>query len=330
MHTPQKYEARWFKESDLDAYIEGLNRTLYYDYSERLFRWKFGENPSTLGFPTIAVVEYTPTGLPVAFNSFLPMEVRRGDDLFTVLQGCDGFVDEAHRRQGLFQMTLNFMVGEMVGRSPEILVGFNLVEAAGAARKAGSAYAHDVDRCSLERSAFKSLRDHAGVTLEPIDHATLNGLYEEWAARSPLFHVHRSLPYIHWYNRNPLRRVQTYAVYLSGGYAGYIVVDEVEEGGQLILTIEDYRPGMLGGDLLRGIVARLGAANPDAAVMDIYTQRGDSLEPDLGVLGFSVMPWFKVIMKALNVAVQEEGQVRRKGHTLSDTSNWHLTGGDIY
>jgi len=314
----------------MDAYIEGLNRSLYYDYSERLFSWKFGDNPCSLGFPTIAVVEHTPTGRPVAFNSFLPMEVRRGDDLFAVLQGCDGFVDEAHRRQGLFQMTLNFMMEEMRGRSPEILLGFNLVEAAGAARKAGSVYAHDVDRCSLDRSAFESLRGKSGVTLEPLDTATLNGLYEEWASRSPLFHIHRSIPYISWYNKNPLRRFKTYTVHMRGGYAGYLVVDEVEEGGQLILTLEDYPPGMLGGDLLRGVVARLCDVNPDAAVMDVYMQRGDPLEQDLSILGFSVAPWFKVIMKALNNVVQERDSVIRKGVELSDLTRWHITAGDIY
>jgi GNAT superfamily N-acetyltransferase len=330
MQTPEQYEARWFRESDLGAYIEGLNRTLYYDYSERLFRWKFGENPNGLGFPTIAVVEHIPTGRPVAFNSFLPMRVRRGDDCFTILQGCDGFVDEAHRRQGLFQTTLNFMAEEMRGRSPEILIGFNLVEAAGAARKAGSALAHDVDRCVMERSVLKGFRDREGVTLEPIDQETLSGLYEEWAAGSPLLHIHRSLPYTRWYNRNPLRSTQTYQVHGRCGRAGYLVVDEIEEGGQLGLTMEDYPPGMLSGGLLRGILAHLCNANPSVATIDIYTQRGDALEPELAGLGFSVEPWFKVIMKALNVAVQEGGRVLREGLALSDTSNWHLTAGDIY
>jgi len=330
MQTPEQYDVRWFRESDLGAYVEGLNRTLYYDYSERLFRWKWEENPCTLGFPTIAVVEHVPTGRPVAFNSFLPMRVRRGEDRFTVLQGCDGFVDEAHRRHGLFQMTLNFMAEEMRGRSPEILIGFNLVEAAGAAQKAGSALAHDVDRCAMDRGAFKGLRGHAGVELEPIDHEALSGLYEEWAARSSLFHVHRSLPYIKWYNGNPLRSTQTYEVRIRGGYAGYLVVDEILEGGRLGLTLEDYPPGMLSGGLLRGVLARLSDEKPGVDVVDIYIQRGDPLEPNLHGLGFTVTPWFKIIMKALNVAAQEGGQVIRRGLTLSDTSNWHLTAGDIY
>jgi len=65
---PEQYEIRWFKDSDLGSYVEGLNKTLYYDYSERLFRWKFERNPFSLRFPSIAVAEHIPSGEPVAFN----------------------------------------------------------------------------------------------------------------------------------------------------------------------------------------------------------------------------------------------------------------------
>jgi hypothetical protein len=327
---PEQYEIRWFKESDLGSYIEGLNKTLYYDYSERLFRWKFERNPFSLGFPSIAVAEHILSGESVAFNSFLPMEVREGDDVFTVLQGCDGFVDEAHRRQGLFQMTLNFMADEMSGLSPEILIGFNLVEAAAAAQKAGSAFAHDIDRCFMGRKAFAGFRDRRGVAVEPISVEALSGLYEEWAAGSGLLHIHRALPYIRWYNENPLRRVQMYMVHRGGSPEGYLVVDEITEGGELELTIEDYPPGLLDGGLLRGVLSCLHEANPGVDVVNIYTLRGEPLENDLAGLEFTAAPWFKVIMKALNNAVQERGSVIRNGKELSDLRRWHITAGDIY
>jgi hypothetical protein len=327
---PEQYEVRWFKESDLSSYVEGLNRTLYYDYSERLFRWKFERNPFSLGFPSIAVAEHIPSGEPVAFNSFLPLEVREGDDVFMALQGCDGFVNEAHRRQGLFQRTLNFMAEEMRGLSPEILIGFNLVEAAAAAQKAGSAFAHDIDRCFVGRRAFAGLRDRGGVTLEPISVEALSGLYEEWAAGSSLLHVHRTLPYIRWYNENPLRSVQTYMVHRDGSPEGYLVVDEITEGGKLELTVEDYPPGLLRDGLLESILSCLHEAHPGVDVVNIYSERGGPLENDVTGLGFTVAPWFKVIMMALNNAVQEHGSVIRNGEELSDLGRWHITAGDIY
>lgn len=326
----EHYEIRWFKESDLGSYVEGLNKTLYYDYSESMFRWKFERNPFSLGFPSIAVAEHTPSREPVAFNSFLPLEVREGDDVFMVLQGCDGFVDEVHRRQGLFQRTLNFMAEEMKGFSPEILIGFNLVEAAAAAQKAGSAFAHDIDRCFIGRKVFAGFRDREGVALDPISVEALSGLYEEWATGCGLLHIHRNLPYIRWYNENPLRRVQTYMVYRDGSPEGYLVVDEITEGGGLELTVEDYPPGLLDGGLLRGVLSCLHEAHPAVDVVNIYAVRGESLGNGLAGLGFTVAPWFKVIMKALNNAVQERGSVMRNGEELSDLRRWHITAGDIY
>ncbi|HUS78950.1 MAG TPA: hypothetical protein VM050_09875, partial [Patescibacteria group bacterium] len=137
-----EYFVRWFQEEDVEPFINGLNVDLWDEYNEDVFRWKFREDPFNLGFTSIAVVEHVPSGRPVAFNSFLPLQVRRGSEVFLVVQGCDGFVDREHRRRGLFQRTLRFLSEEIKGKAPEALIGFNLMEAAGAAHKAGSELAY--------------------------------------------------------------------------------------------------------------------------------------------------------------------------------------------
>jgi hypothetical protein len=71
-------------------------------------------------------------------------------------------------------------------------------------------------------------------------------------------------------------------------------------------------------------------AHPGVDVVNIYTLRGEPLENDLAGLEFTAAPWFKVIMKALNNAVQERGSVIRNGKELSDLRRWHITAGDIY
>ena len=146
------YEVRWFRDGDLDFYISGLNRTLYDRYDEGRFQWKFLESPSSLDFVPIAVVVEEGSGKPVGFNSFLPLEVRAKGGDFLAIQGCDGFVDRKHRRKGLFQKTLHFMTVELAGKGPEVLIGFNFAGSTGAAQKAGSSVACDVDRWHLDVS----------------------------------------------------------------------------------------------------------------------------------------------------------------------------------
>ena len=325
-----EYILRWFREDDLRWYIDGLNRALWSEYDENVFRWKFRDNPFTLGFTSIAVAEHVPTGNPVAFNSFLPLEVRAGDAFFTVFQGCDGFVDEGHRRQGLFQRTIRFMVEEMRGLSPELLIGFNLVEAAGAAHKAGSALTYDIDKCMLGRDAFYGLHDRSGAELEPISADQCHTLYEAWAEESELLHFHRSLPCLRWrIEGNPVRRIQPYSLIRSGEPDSYIVVDEVSEDGRLYLTINDYPPGQLE-DALPGVLACLSELHPGVTDVEVDALRGGALESASRRLGFTAAPWLKVIMKPINNTYQRGEAVYRGGMELSDVRRWHLTPSDVF
>ena len=325
-----EYVVRWFREDDLPAYVEGLNKALYDEYDEEVFDWKFRRAPFSLGFTSIAVVEHVPTGAPVAFNPFMPLEVGVGGDVFVALQGVDGFVDEAHRRGGLFQRTITFMAEEMKGRSPEFLFSFNLVEAAGAAHKADSELVYGMDKCLLGREGFAGLKRRGGVELKPIDTETYHRLYMEWAETSGLIHLHRTTPYLRWrVDENPVREVTPYRLVSGGVPRGYVVVDEVTEGGVNQLTIDDYTPGLLD-STLPGAVACLKVLHPDAGVVEVNAVHGSRLEQAASKLGFTVRPWLTVIMKALNNVVQEGGGVYRGELRLSDVKNWHLTPSDIY
>lgn len=325
-----EYILRWFREDDLQWYLDGLNKALWSEYDEKVFRWKFRDNPFILDFTSIAVAEHVPTGIPVAFNSFLPLEVRVGGTFFTVFQGCDGFVDEDHRRQGLFQRTIKFMVKEMRERNPELLIGFNLVEAAGAAHKAGSALTYDIDKCMLGRDAFYGLNDRSGLELEPISADQCHGLYEAWAEESKLLHFHRSLPCLRWrIEGNPVRRVQPYRLICSGEPDTYVVVDEVSEEGRLYLTIDDYPPGQLN-DILPGVLACLNELHPGVTDVEVDTLRGDVLEKASKRLGFTTAPWLKVIMKPINNTSQRGETIYRGNLELSDVKRWHLTPSDVF
>jgi len=266
----------------------------------------------------------------VAFNSFLPLQVRRGDDVFMAVQGCDGFVDRGHRRKGLFQKTLMFLSEEMRGKAPEVLIGFNLVEAAGAARKAGSETAFDLDKCLIGGDALGKFASREGVELEPIGLGEYHELYEGWAGRSQALHFHRTLPYLVWrVGKHPVRSHHPYRVLGDGGAEGYVVVDLVEEHGGLTMTLNDYNPGLLE-DLLPGILAALLERHAGVTAVEFDAKRGSQLESIAGGNGFRVLPWYTVIMKALNNARQEGGAVYRGGLEISDGRSWHVTNGDIY
>jgi hypothetical protein len=324
------YRVRWFQEGDLPSFIEGLNVDLWDEYSEEVFRWKFREGPFDLGFTPIAVVEHVPSGRPVAFNSFLPLQVRAGGEVFLAVQGCDGFVDRGHRRMGLFQRTLRFLSEEMPGRGPEALIGFNLVEAAGAAHKAGSELAFDLDKCLLEGDALGGFASPGAVELEPIGLGELHGLYEGWARESRLLHFRRTPGYLAWrVEGHPVRRGCPYRVLRGGVASGYVVVDLVEEGGGLTMTLNDYNPGLLEG-ALPGVVVSLLEGHRDVTAVEFNARRGSRLESVAEGCGFGVLPWYKVIMMALENTRQEGGAVYRGGLEISDMGLWHLTNSDIY
>ncbi|MCW4013567.1 MAG: hypothetical protein NWF07_11335 [Candidatus Bathyarchaeota archaeon] len=324
----EDYTVRWFNdETDLRPYITGLNKALYDEYDEAVYDWKWKRNPNKRDFTSIAVVEHKTDG-PVAFNSFLPLEIRRGEKIFRAIQGCDGFVDEHHRRRGLFQMTLRFLEAEMSNVDAEFLIGFNLVEAAGAARKAGSELAYDVNKCFLKPEQVKHARKK--TTLEPIDVDTLYQLYMGWATKSRLFHVNRSREYLCWRMlEHPFKRIKIYRVVSNDGPAGYVVTDKVTEGEKTTLTINDYNPGLMNKHL-GSIAENLVELNPDATLLEMDTIQGGERQRTAIRQGFDVVPWYQVIMKALVGTRQVDGVVYRGDLRLSHIRNWHIAESDIY
>jgi hypothetical protein len=325
-----EYFVRWFEDEDVPYFVDGLNVDLWDEYNEDVFRWKFREDPFNLGFTSIAVVEHIPAGRPVAFNSFLPLQVRRGGDVFLAVQGCDGFVDREHRRRGLFQRTLRFLSEEIRGKAPEVLIGFNLLEAAGAAHKAGSELAYDLDKCLAEGEALGKFASRGGVELEPIGLVEYHRLYEEWAGHSQMLHFHRTLPYLVWrVERHPVRTHLPYHVLSDRETKGYVVVDLMEEHGGLTMTLNDYNPGLLE-ELLPGTLAALLETHTGATAVEFNAKNGSRLESLAEENGFRVMPWYTVIMMALNNTRQEGGAVYRGETEISDNRRWHVANGDIY
>ena len=208
-------------------------------------------------------------------------------------------------------------------------MGFNLVEAAGAARKAGSELAYDVNKCFLKMGAVKKAAG-SKISLEPIGIKTIHSLYMEWAQGSRLFNLNRSMAYLGWkINEHPFKLVQPYGVYESEELIGYIVTDKVTEGEKTTLTINDYNPGLMNKHL-GGIAEKLADLHDDITVIEMDTMQGGERQRTARRLGFEIVPWYQVIMKALHGTTQREGAVYRNGLKLSHIRNWHLAESDIY
>ncbi|MBS7619968.1 hypothetical protein KEJ21_04900 [Candidatus Bathyarchaeota archaeon] len=326
----EEYNVRWFKDEDLSSFINGLNEELWDEYNEKVYEWKFRNNPFNIGFTPIVVVEHKLTGERVAFNSFLPLQIRKGKDVFLALQGCDGFVRREHRRKGLFQMTLKFLLKEIKGKSPEILIGFNLEEAAGAARKAGSEAAFSVNKFIADASNLEKDIGETRVRLNPIDLLEYYELYEKWAIRSVMLHFHRPIPYLTWrVQRHPFRRSHPYRILVRDEIIGYVVVDTVKENDGLTMTINDYTPKILEHHLSE-IVSRLLDIYPDVDAIEFIAKNGTKLAVKALENGFKTLPWYNVIMMALNNTYQESGSVFRKGINISDSRRWFITSSDVY
>jgi hypothetical protein len=329
LNLSKEYIVRWFNEEDIDAYIAGLNRALYDEYNEDVYEWKWKQNPVSISFTPIAVVEHNLYG-PVAFNSFLPIEIRRKDEIFIAFQGCDGFVEKEHRRQGLFQKTITFLKEQEESVNAEVLMGFNLVEAAEAARKAGSEIAYNMNKCFLNPKLIETYSHENIISLKPIDIKTLHHLYLDWALNSRLFNLNRSIEYLRWrIDKHPFKKTQPFGVYKKDGLVGYLVTDLVTEGEKTTLTINDYNPGLIDKEL-QGIVKTLSTLYCDATVIEIDTVHGGQTQITADRLGFNITPWYQVIMKALKGTEQKGGSVYRKDLELSHLLNWHMTESDIY
>jgi hypothetical protein len=328
LNLSTEYIVRWFNEDDVEAYISGLNRALYDEYDVAVYEWKWRKNPIKIGFTTIAVVEHIREG-PVAFNSFLPIEIRRGKHVVKAVQGCDGFVEREHRRRGLFQRTLVFLDEEATHLEAEFLIGFNLVEAAKAARKAGSQLAYDMNKCFLNPEKVKKIRGK-NVELEPINVRTLESLYKRWTESSRLFNVNRTREYLRWkIELHPFKKVKPYSILLDGEVLGYVITDKVTEGEKITLTINDYNPGILK-KYLSEIVENLAVLNEDITIIELDTIQSGERQKAAQKLGFEIVPWYKVIMKALRGTEQRHGEIYWRDLKLSHIRNWHLTESDIF
>lgn len=327
------YRLRWFEEGDLETYISGLNENLYDLYDERRFRWKFLDNPSSLGFVSIAVAE-APGGEPVAFNSFLPLRVRVGDEILTVVEGCDGFVSRAHRGAGLFQETLKFMARELKERGPEFLMGFNFAGSAGAARKAGSAISCDVQRWRAKPEEIsKQKLEIDDISVKPTNIDKVQALYEEWASSNSKLHVLRSSEYLRWrFLGSPRRSFKLFAIE-AGGEEGYVAVStDTDDQGSLELSIDDYTPTISMGPVAAAALGHILRLFPNLSEVSALTPSGSAFGSTLSGLGFSPDPdvSYSMIIKAIEDLEARGNSLYRKGLELTDIGNWHITGSDVF
>ena len=322
---------RWFEDRDLEAYISGLNENLYELYDERRFRWKFLDNPSSLGFVSIAVAEAS-GGELVAFNSFLPLRARIGGEDFLVVEGCDGFVSRGHRGAGLFQETLRFMARELRGSGPEFLIGFNFAGSAGAARKAGSAVGCLVQRWRAKPEEISRLGVD-GASVKPAGVDEVQALYEEWASTNSKLHVLRSLEYLRWrFLASPRRSYSLFRVE-AGGEEGYVAVStDTDDQGSLELSIDDYTPLILKEHVTTAVLGHILNLYPDLSQVSALTPSGSTLGSTLSCLGFSPDPEvsYSMIIMAIEELETRVNKLYRKGLELTDIGNWYLTGSDIF
>ena len=324
-----KYRVRWFQESDLDAYIRGLNEALYEEYDEARFRWKMVDTPFSLGFVSIAVVEHG--GKPVAFNSFLPLRVRQGRESFTIVQGCDGFVEPEHRRMGLFQETLKFMFSELAGKGPEMLMGFNFSGSAGAAQKVGSTLIGDVHVLCARATdlANTSVGGEDRVEVKPCSLEGLHRLYEDWAASTPKLHYHRTTEYLRWRYSHPIRRSSFYRL-RDDEEEGYAAVSLEREGDSNTLILEDYTPILHRPRVASALIKHVLHAGEPVNEIYLTETTGSPMNEALQRLGFAPDHLYTLIMRNI-MGLEERGKkLYRGGVELTSVGDWHIVSSDIF
>ena len=330
MTLNQDYAVRWFRDEDLDYYIHHLNNSLYTEYDEDRFKWKFLDNPFKLDIVPIAVVEELSTGKLVGFNSFLPLKLNTGSSHFPIVQGCDGYVEREHRRKGLFQKTIHFMTDYFSGRAPELL-GFNFVESLGAAKKAGS-----LSTAHINRWFFKP--EQVGERVGVIDYKLtrsnvkqIHKIYQE-NSRGQVIHLHRTLDYLEWrFVDSPLRDYEFYE-YNVGDSSGYVICSTIEdEAGRMELSIDDYFPPFPNSNIFFMILGEILRQHQDVEIVELYTMNNDVVDREIPKMGLEkdLEPRYTLIMKPINLELVD-GQILKDGINLSDISYWHLTKSDIY
>jgi hypothetical protein len=324
-----QYTCRWFQESDLDAYIRGLNETLYEEYDETRFHWKMVDTPWSLGFVSIATVEHN--GVPVAFNSFLPLQVRRGCDSFTVIQGCDGFVEPEHRHMGLFQETLKFMFREFASAGPEMLMGFNFSGSAGAAQKVGSTLIGDIYALCANASDLtaRSVEGEDTVNTTPCSLDELHHIYEGWATNTTKFHYLRSPEYLRWRYSHPLRRSSFYRIN-DAGEEGYVALSLEKDGASNTLFIDDYTPMAEKARVISAMVKYVLARGEPINEVFITTSKCSPIYAIAQTLGFTPDHFYTLIMKNIRGLEVRDKKLFKGDIELTDVSGWHITSSDVF
>ena len=322
-----RYRVKWFEECDLDSYIRGLNKNLYDEYDEARFRWKMVNTPFSLGFVSIVVVEYA--GEPVAFNSFLPLRVRRGNDIFPIVQGCDGFVEPEHRRMGLFQKTLRFAFSEFAGMGPEMLMGFNFAGSAGAAQKVGSTITGDFNALYARSVGLMSVDGEDGVEIKPCSLDELHVLYEEWAKTTHKLHYQRTPEYLRWRYSHPIRRSKFYRI-KDGDETGYAAVSLERDEASNTLFFEDYSPILNKPRVLSALIKRV--LDDGESIHEVYlTEATGSLMSDVAQrLDFSPDHYYTLIMKNISGLKESGKNLYRGGIELTNIVNWSIVSSDIF
>ncbi len=322
-----QYRVRWFEEGDLDAYIRGLNENLYDEYDEARFRWKMVDTPFSLGFVSIAVVEHA--GEPVAFNSFLPLRVRYGKDIFPIVQGCDGFVKHEHRRMGLFQETLKFAFGELAGIGPKMLMGFNFAGSAGAAQKVGSTITCDFHTLHVIATDFKGVDGDDEVEIRSCSLDDLHALYEEWAMVTSKLHYQRTPEYLRWRYRHPIRRSRFYRI-REGSDTGYAAVSFERDDASNTLFLEDYSPILNTPRVLSSLIKHVLGEGEPVNEVHLTEAMGSSMSDTAQQLGFTPDHYYTLIMKNIR-GLEESGMRLYKGSVeLTNIGNWYIKSSDIF
>lgn len=323
------YTCRWFREGDLDAYILGLNEALYDEYDEARFRWKMVDTPWSLGFVSIAVVEHH--GVPVAFNSFLPLRVRRGTDAFTVIQGCDGFVEPEHRHMGLFQETLRFMFREFAAAGPEMLMGFNFSGSAGAAQKVGSTLTGDVHALCVKAGdiAKRNVEGEDKVGIEPCSLDELHSIYEDWAANTAKLHYERTPEYLRWRYSHPIRRSSFYRI-RDTGEEGYAAVSLERDGASNTLFIEDYTPVAEKARVISALIKRVMERGEPVNEVYLTSPTQSPAYTVAQLLGFAPDHLYILVMRNIRGLEVWEKSLFRGSVELTDVSGWHITSSDLF
>ena len=329
---PEGYSLRWFQKEDVDTYIAGLNESLYDRYDRERLQWKFGDNPSTLGFNSIVVAVDDVSGRPVGFNSFLPLEIRIGEKIVPIVQGCDGYVQKEHRRRGVFLATIKFMEENLSGDGPALLMGFNFAGSTAAAVKAGSTAVCDINFWEIEPKDFHGQDIHRdSYSLSEIKAKEAHFLYSEWSKIRDQPHIHRSLDYLRWrFENSPLRDYRFYIIKERNIDLGYVVLSLVENAeGETIVGLDDFILNTASPSAVIGAMAKLIEVEEDAAKIELLTKRGGELENSLRRLNIEPDPRYTMILKPI-LGDGSRGRVSKveSGDLLN--GDWHITSSDIY